>query len=175
MNDTTEHKASLKRKLAHELKRLVLISLYLFAFFGVFKLYKMLLLDEYHLPMIAYGFIAVQSIVLAKVILTADALRLGERFHERPLIVPVLYQSVIFCAFAWSFHVLEHFVIGTFRGKAPGEVLAEIVEKGWPHMLGSTLVIFVAFLPFFAFRQMERVLGQGKVRKLFLIGNTTQG
>jgi hypothetical protein len=175
MNGTTENRTSLKQKLAHELKRLVLISLYLFAFFGVFKLYKMLLLDEYHVPMLACGFIAVQSIVLAKVILTADALRLGERFHERPLVVLVLYQSIIFCAFAWTFHVLEHFVIGTARGKTPGEVLTEFVEKGWPHMVGSTMVVFVAFLPFFAFRQMERVLGHGQVRKMFLSGNTTKG
>jgi hypothetical protein len=30
-----------------------------------------------------------------------------------------------------------------------------------------TLLIFVAFLPFFAFRELEGVLGEGKLRALF--------
>jgi len=168
INGATAEKHGIKHKLAHELKRLVLISIYLFVFFTVFKLYKILLLDEYHVALVTCGFIVVQSIVLAKIILTADALRLGEKFRERPLIVPTLYQAIVFCAFAWAFHVIEHFVIGTVRGKTPSEVLAEILEKGWPHILASTLVIFVAFLPFFAFRELERVVGVGKMRELFL-------
>ena len=182
MNGATTTHAGVKQKLVHELKRLLLISIYLALFFSVFKLYKRLLLDEYQVPLVTYGFVVLQSLALAKIILTGEALRLGERFHDRPLIVPTLYHTVVFCAFAWAFDIVEHFVVGTVRGKGPGEILAEILDKGWPHMLAGTLVVFVAFLPFFAFRELDRVLGEGKLRELFLgrremvkLGETQEG
>ena len=168
MSTATTEPVGIKQKLAHELKRLLLIAVYLAVFFSVFKLYKRLLLDEYHVGLVTYGYIVLQSLALAKIILTADALRLGERFHERPLIVPTLYQTVVFSLFTAAFDVLEHFVVGAVRGRGPGEVLAEILDKGWAHILVKVLVVFVAFLPFFAFRQLDRVLGEGKLRQLFL-------
>ena len=168
MSSATPRAVGVKQKLVHELKRLLLISIYLAVFFSVFKLYKRLLLDEYQLGFVTYGYVVLQSLALAKIFLTGEALHLGERFHERPLIVPTLYHTVVFCAFAWAFDVVEHFLVGTVRGKGPGEILAEILDKGWAHMLSMTLVVFVAFLPFFAFRELDRVLGEGKLRDLFL-------
>jgi hypothetical protein len=170
MNSATTRKPGVKQKLVHELKRLLLIALYLAVFFSVFKLYKRLLVDEYQVGFVTYGYVILQSLALAKIILTADALRLGERYHERPLIVPTLYQSVVFSAFTWVFDVLEHFLVGTVRGHEPREILAEIMDKGWAHMLARALVVFIAFLPFFAFREMDRVMGEGKLRHLFLGG-----
>ena len=47
-------------------------------------------------------------------------------------------------------------------------MLAELLDKGWPHIAGMVLVVFVAFLPFFAFRETERALGKGKLKDLFV-------
>src|SRR5262245_53956381 len=168
MNSAPTQHVGVKEKLVHELKRLLLIAVYLAVFFSVVKLYKMLLLEEYHVVLVTYGYIILQSLALAKIILTGDALRLGGWFRDKPLIVPTLSHTVVFSAFTWAFDVLEHFVVGTVRGKTPGEVLAHILEKGWPHMLATVMVVFVAFLPFFAFRELERALGEGKLRQLFL-------
>ena len=106
--------------------------------------------------------------VLAKIVLTAEALRIGERFRDRPLIVPTLYGTVVFCAFVLVFEVLEHLISGVFRGKGPAEVFTELLAKGWPQLAGMMLVVFVAFLPFFAFRETERALGEGKLKDLFI-------
>jgi hypothetical protein len=169
MHSTTEKPVGITQKALHEVKRLLLIAAYLAVFFSVFKLYKRLVLDEYQVAFVTYGYIILQSLALAKIILTGEMLRLGERFyHDKPLIVPTLYKTVMFCAFAWVFDLVEHFVVGTARGKTIGEVGQEIAEKGWAHMLASTLVIFVAFIPFFGFRELDRVVGEGKVRQLFL-------
>ncbi len=169
MDSVTTKPAGMRQKLLHEVKRLLLIAAYLAVFFSVFKFYKRLVLDEYQVAFITYGYIVLQSLALAKIILTGEMLRLGERaYHDKPLIVPTLYKTVVFCAFAWVFDVVEHFVIGGVRGKGATEILHEILEKGWAHMLATTLVVFVAFLPFFAFRELEGVLGEGKLRQLFL-------
>ena len=136
MDSAPTTKVGIKQKLLHELKRLLLIAVYLAVFFSVFKLYRRLLLEEYHVGLVVYGYVILQSLALAKIILTGEALRLGGWFRDKPLIVPTLAHTVVFCAFAWAFDVLEHFVVGTVRGKAPSEVLAHILDKGgricWP-------------------------------------------
>jgi hypothetical protein len=108
-----------------------------------------------------------KSLALAKLILTGEALRLGERRTQQPLLVLTVYYAVVFSAFALVFEILEHIVLGWLHGKGPAAVLAEILDKGWPHLVAMTMVVFFAFLPFFAFRETSRALGEGKLHDLF--------
>ncbi|HLN31177.1 MAG TPA: hypothetical protein VK395_25775 [Gemmataceae bacterium] len=165
-NGHTE-KASKKGKILHELRQLVGIFLYLAFFFIVLRTYTHLVLVEHQISYVAYGLTLLKALALAKIILTGETLRLGERFHDRPLIIPTLYATLLFSIFALAFEVVEHLVLGKIHGKAFGEVVEEILEKGWPHLLGMSLVVFVAFLPFFAFRAVERAIGEGKLTDLF--------
>jgi hypothetical protein len=158
----------MKQKFVHEIRRLVMIFAYLAMFFLVFRFYTRLVLSEYEINYFEYGLTILKALALAKIILTAEALRLGERFRERPLIIPTLYATLVFSAFALAFEILEHIIVGMFRGKSPSEVVTELLDKGWPHLAGMTLVVFVAFLPFFAFRETERALGEGKLKDLFI-------
>jgi hypothetical protein len=167
MDSETANKVGIKQKILHEIKQFVAISVYLTLFFSVFKWYKRLILAEYQVDYLGYGYVVIQSLALAKIILTGEALRVGRRYHERPLIVATLYKAVIFSALVWAFDVLEHLLIGTIRGKELTEVLHEFLDKGWAHNIALTLVVFVAFLPFFAFRELERALGERELHELF--------
>jgi hypothetical protein len=44
---------------------------------------------------------------------------------------------------------------------------ADYFGRGSHEMLANLLVMFVAFIPFFAFKEVGRVLGEGKVWELF--------
>jgi hypothetical protein len=168
MNGTHEHKLSPKEKLLHELRRLAVYFVYLAVFFTVFRLYTRLVLSEYHIDYFAYGLTILKSLVLAKIILTGEALRLGERLRQRPLIVATVYYAAVFSVFAMVFEVLEHLILGGIRGESPQEVFARIAEKSWPHLAAMALLVFIVFLPFIAFRETARALGEGKLRDLFL-------
>jgi hypothetical protein len=41
------------------------------------------------------------------------------------------------------------------------------LDKGWPHLVATTMVVFVAFLPFFAFRETGRAIGERRLYDLF--------
>jgi hypothetical protein len=170
MNGTDTKREGVKQKLVHELRQLVAASLYLFVFFAVFKLYTRLVLEEYQINYFEYGLTLLKSLALAKIILTGQALRLGETSRARPLIVLTIYYAVVFSAFALIFEILEHIVLGWFRGKGPSAVVAEILDNGWPHLVAMAMVVFVAFIPFFAFRETGRALGERKLRDLFFRG-----
>jgi hypothetical protein len=170
MNGSGETSMGAKQKLVHELRKLAANFRYLATFFTVFRLYTRLVLEEYQINYFHYGLTLLKSLALAKIILTGEALRLGETSRPRPLIVLTVYYAVVFSAFALAFEILEHLILGWFRGKGPASVLAEILDKGRPHLLAMTLVVFVAFLPFFAFRETARALGEGKLHDLFFRG-----
>ncbi len=155
MNNANTERRSTKQKLAHEIRRLVMIFAYLATFFLVFRLYTRLVLSEYQVNYFEYGLTVLKALALAKVILTAEALRLGERFRERPLIIPTLYSTLVFSAFALVFEIIERTIAGLLGGKGPSAALTELLRDGWPHLAGMTLLVFVAFLPFFAFRETE--------------------
>jgi hypothetical protein len=168
MHIANAESTGMKQKIVHEIRRLVMIFAYLAIFFLVFRFYTRLVLSEYQINYFEYGLTILKALALAKIILTAEALRLGERFRERPLIIPTLYNTLVFCLFALVFEILEHIIVGLFRGKNPAEVFTELLDNGWPHLAGMTLLVFVAFLPFFAFRETERALGEGMLKDLFI-------
>ena len=65
------------------------------------------------------------------------------------------------------FSVLEHMGEALLHGKGLMEGLSELASKGRYELLGQCVVIFGAFVPFFAFKELEGVIGQEKLRDLF--------
>jgi hypothetical protein len=66
-----------------------------------------------------------------------------------------------------AFAVVEHAVKALWSGKGLMEGLAELYGERFHESLAGSLVIFVALIPFFAVRELSRVLGGEKIRALF--------
>jgi len=98
--------------------------------------------------------------------------RLGRRFDEKPLLVPTLYKAVVFSLWVAVFSVLEHTIGGVLGGHGLAGGVAELMQKGKYELLARCLITFVAFIPFFAFKELGRVLGEDNMRTLFFRGRT---
>ena len=96
---------SLKERAIEELKVFWLITLYLAVFLGAFTVYRRLILKEFGVAYLHYGFALIEALIIAKVILVGQALGLGRRFEGKPLIVSVIYKSVLFGLFVALFGV----------------------------------------------------------------------
>jgi hypothetical protein len=162
-------RASLQSKALHEAKKFFWIFAYLWLCFGLFVLYKSLILSEHHIDYTAYGLAFVKALVLGKVILVAEGLHVAERHKEKPLIYPTLYKSFVFFVLLVLFSLLEHLVRGFFEDKAITDSLSEIGGGSLPAVLAGALVMFVVLVPFFAFREIGRVLGENKLYHLFFL------
>jgi hypothetical protein len=67
-----------------------------------------------------------------------------------------------------AFYLAEEVVIGLVQGKTAGESLPTF-GGGSPGGLASVaLLMAISLLPFFAFREIDRVLGPGVLRDLVL-------
>ncbi len=162
MSDDEKSKVSLKQKVKHELIEFWIIALYLMFFFCALVAYTTLLLRKYDVTndVMNFGFAVVNALVIGKVILVAEMLHLGRGYEKRPLYQSVLFKSGLFAAAALIFHVLEEFVKRVIAGKPFGTVLNHLE---WTDMVARSIVIFCAFVPLFAFRELRRVIGEEKL------------
>jgi hypothetical protein len=56
---------------------------------------------------------------------------------------------------------------GLLHGQGLVGGLHEFFGKKQNELLANVLIVFFVFLTFFAFRELGRVLGEGRIRKLF--------
>ena len=161
-------KRSLKQRIIHEVGEFLRIFLYLAPFFCAFATYRMLLLDQFEEKYFAYGAALVNALVLSKIILLGEHLRLGKRQEHKPMIHSTIYKSFLFTLLVAVSHILEDAVKGVLHGEGIVGAFAAFSGQGIGEMLAHSLVMFCAFLPFFALREVERVLGEGRMADLFL-------
>lgn len=160
-------KASLKERLKHEVRSYLLTVCYLTCVFGAFTWYRRLLLASYDIVYTHYLVAFIEALVLGKVIMIGELLRLGKGLENRPLILPTLYRAVVFSLFVALFKFVEHGLRGVFKGVGFFKGMGSVFEDGLALLLANSLVVFVAMVPFFAFREISRVMGGATIARLF--------
>jgi hypothetical protein len=168
MNGKAHDRASLKEKALEELKAYWIIALYLAVFLGAFTIYRRLVLAELGVSYLNYGFAVIQAMIIAKVILVGRVFGFGRRFEDGPLLVSVIYKSIVFGALVVMFSLLEHIVEGLYHKQDLASILHDITKLGLYEPLARMLMLIVAFIPFFAFWELGRVLGFRRLAALFL-------
>ena len=159
--------SSLKEKAKEEFKKFWAIAIYLALVFSAFAWSRRLILAESGISYLHYGGAVIEALILAKVILIGQALRLGKRVEDEPLIVLVLFKSVVYALFVALFSGIEHLVEGLIHRETWDSIVRGLVTNGRNEIIARTLAILVTFIPFFAFLETDRVLGEGKLFALF--------
>ena len=166
--ENVDKKAGWKKKLASEMKEYLINMLYLSLFFCLFMTYRRLLMAEYQISFGDYGISLIKAVILAKVIMIGDLMRIGRRMENQPLIIPTLYKTVVFTLWVVLFSFAEAALSGLYHGRGLLGGLQELLGQNRYELLGRSLIVFCAFLPFFAFRELGRILGKGRIRELLL-------
>jgi len=166
MNNPDRKKGNWKEKIFHEMVEYWINVIYLTLVFAAFTQYRRLLLASYDIIYTNYWVAVIEALILAKVIMIGAVVRLGRGLEQKPLIVPTLYKTVVFTLFVGVFTALEYAVKGLWTGTGFTGGIAEFLGKGH-ELLANSLVVFVAFIPFFGVKELGRVLGEEKIRALF--------
>ena len=160
--------AKLKERAIEELKEFWITSLYLFIFLGAFTLYRRMVLAEFGVTYLHYGVALIEALVIAKVVLIGKAVgldKLGER--RGPLILPVVLKSGAFALLAILFAVLERIVEGLIHKKDWASIANNLFGIGSLELLARLMMLFVSFIPFFAFWEIGQVLGRAELIDMF--------
>jgi hypothetical protein len=167
MSSSEKKKRSWKTIISYEMAEYWLNFIYLALVFAAFTQYRRFVLAAYDIVYENYWVAVIQALILAKVIMIGAVARLGRGLEAKPLIYPTLYKTVVFTLFVIAFAVVEHAVKGLWNGKGLTGGVVQMYGERFHELLAGSLVILVAFIPFFATRELGRVLGGEKLRALF--------
>ncbi len=168
MSSSDKKKGKLKQKIFHEMAEYWINVVYLTLVFASFTQYRRLVLAAHDILYTNYWVAVIEALVLAKVVMIGDVLHLGRRLEQKPLIFPTLLKTVVFSVFVGIFTIIEHMIKGLWKGMGLTGGLTDFLGKGEHELLAGCLIVFVAFIPFFAFRELGRALGEeGKIWRLF--------
>jgi hypothetical protein len=158
----------LTEKVRHELIEYAFNVVYLMLVFAAFTQYRRFLLAEYSITYTNYWVGLIGALILGKVIMIGSIFRFGRWFEDKPLIVPTIYKAVIFSVFVLVFRVVEYAIKGLLHGDGLAAALvAFFAQKGMDEVLANLLVVLVALIPFFAVKELGRVLGRERIAALF--------
>ena len=164
----SEQARNLRGKAYTEFKRFLAVFVYLWVVFALLSIHETIIRAQNHLDYGAHTFAVINAFIFAKVLLVGDYLRLGDRFKHKPLVYPVLYKCLVFSALLTGFHVVERTFSGVLGGKTLSESFSEIGGRTLIGIVSISALAFVMLIPFFAFRELGRMIGEEELRALFL-------
>jgi hypothetical protein len=154
------------------LKRFGAIFLYLWVLLAIGALHKSLILSEVGIIHYRQGLAVLNALVLAKIMFVAEELKVGEHYNRQPLIYAMLFKAAVYSVLLAVFDILEGLIVGYFRDKSLAESLSD-VGGGTPFGIFTTmLLMFVALLPFFGFRELCDVIGEPELHRLLFVKRT---
>src|SRR5215469_3412353 len=164
----SEHKPSVKERAAYELKEFLGMFVYLWVLFALFGIHKSMILAEEHINYQAQGFAVINALIMAKAMLIGEDLHVGSWLKDKPVLYLSLYKSLVFSVFLIAFYILEEVVVGVFKGRTIAQSFPAIGGGSLQGLLSMGAIVFVALIPFFAFRELGRVIGQRELWSLLL-------
>jgi hypothetical protein len=155
------------------IRRFALMFLYLWALFLLFVLNEDIIFRQRGISFSAQGFAVFNALVLAKVMLVAEDLDLGRWLKRRPLIYPILHESLLLTALFIGFHVVEHLIIGLVKGETFAASIPHIGGGGLAGLACVAAIFFIALIPFFAFKHISREVGESRIKQM-LFGTSVE-
>jgi hypothetical protein len=165
---------NLKGRVRHELKAYVMITLFFTVVLSVFNIYRRLILGEAGVSYTHYGISLIEALILAKIVLIGDAMNLKRFASSRRSVFEVaVLHSILFAVLVWLFSILEHVVEGLIRRMDWVQIAHAIVQHGLHEMVARIIMMFAAFLPFFALWELLQRLGPRRFYDLWFSRNVS--
>jgi hypothetical protein len=156
-------KTTLGQRARRELIEYLVISAYLYIYFGALLAYKAAILLSVGVVFAPFGMALVKALISAKFIMLLEALKLGERgksdYSPR---VDILKKSALFAVFLIVLTLIEELIVGALHGKGVHEILSEIAGGSLAQALAVGLLIFLIMIPYFTYRELQPERRQAK-------------
>jgi len=160
---------SLKRKVYHETKEMIVITAYLWIVFVLLEVHKSVIVAENHINVASHAFALINALALAKVMVVARAFHLGDVTKETaPLVYPTIRKAAVYTLLLACFKIVEDAAVGLYRGRSFSQSITDIGGGTWKGILSISAIMFVVLIPFFAFAELGDVLGEGRLAQIFL-------
>jgi hypothetical protein len=153
-----------KEHIVIELREILGIIIYLLISFSILATFKSLILIQAGVNNWVHGYMQalVASLALSKVVFLAQKLPLLNAMQNRRAIYAVIYKAIIFTIITTAASQLEEMIFQAHLVKQEENTYPVLAYM--THTLGMFLVFFILFI----FRELDNVLGHGRLKEIFL-------
>lgn len=160
---------SLQQKLKHELKAVILVTLFFAAWLGVFMALKVLILEDYQIRFGSVSAVLIGALVLAKVVLILEHVSLGEWLRSQPELVNVGLRTLLYALGALVVMLLEKAFESRHEQGGFGLALMNVFQhRDMPHVWANAICVSGALLFYNLLSSLNRHLGAGGLARVFL-------
>ncbi len=143
--------------------------------FNLIVLTTQLILDDYGAQLAGFMVATTTALVVGKAVLVARALPFFRRFDTAPLILPIVFKTVVYWAIVFLARFLEklaeYLLDGGKFSNIPGYVTTHFT---W-HRFGAIQIwIFVLFLIYVTADELNTLFGHGELFKIFFARPSSQ-
>jgi hypothetical protein len=160
---------AVRNKAMAELREFAVLTAYFYVAFTALLFFKSAILQGQGVNWVPWGLAAIKAALIAKFVLIGQAMHVGERYRTRPLIWQTLYRSVVFLLLVVILDVVEEAIVGLIDGRTVGQSLAGLGGGTLDQLIATLVIVFLLFFPYFAFRSLAEVLGEGVLSRLFFV------
>lgn len=155
--------------ITHEMRKVIPAAIFFFIAFQLLGFTRVLILRQYELSLPAFLGATIGALVVAKVVLVVDMLPVVNRFPEKPLAYNVTWKTLIYIAAAFVVRYVEHLIPFLREHSSLGVAnRALLAEMDWARFWVIQIWLLVLFLMYCTLRELIRVLGKDRVRRMFL-------
>lgn len=143
-------------------------TLYFFVAFNLIVLTTDLLVHDYWFKLSNFLLASTTALVVGKVVLVVDKVRLIDKFRGAPLIQPILYKTVFYSLVVLVVRFLEkmaHFVFDS--GGFGAAFQAEMAAFTWHRFVAVHVWILICFLIYVTVTELNALVGDGRLARLF--------
>lgn len=161
-------KKNWKQKLFHEFTEYLVNFIYMAIIFSAIVLYRRLILAQHGIVVEDYFIGVVKAFIIAKVVMIGAFLGISRKFEHKALFIPILYKAFLFTIMVMLFDIVEEFIRALIRNQDIMISINELQNHVSVVWLSASLLIFFIFIPFFAVKELIRILGKDSVKAILL-------
>ncbi|NQW52511.1 MAG: hypothetical protein HQ465_14845 [Rhodospirillales bacterium] len=164
--------ASLPRRFFHGwvalFRHLLPPTLYFFVAFNLIVFTTNLLAHNYWFNLGSFILASTTALIVGKVVLVVDKVRIIDKFRGAPLIQPILYKTIFYCLVVTIVRFLEKIVGAAFdAGSLDQAAQMVLVDFTWHRFVAVQVWFFVCFLLYVTASELNALVGDGQLRRLF--------
>lgn len=158
-----------------EVKHILPPTFYFFIAFNLIAFTTNLLTRNYWFHLASFMLATGMALIVGKVVLVVDKIRIIDRFRGAPLIQPILYKTVFYTTVVFVVRVMERFIHLAFDGD--GFVVAfeaAALDFSWRRFAAVQIWIFTCFLIYCTAVELSALVGEGQMARLFFHHRSSQ-
>ena len=161
-----ERKRRLKEWAIREGKLFFAMFLYLFILFGLLNLNEYVILAQHKIEFSKYGYGFINAWIYARILIVAEHMHIGKGLEGRPLIYLILLKAGLFMIVVIVVRSLEAVLVGLWNGRSLAESIPVGGGGGLEGIGSVALTAAFAMIPYFAYREVARIMGEDELRSL---------